>query len=164
MTEYPTVRRTQTTIYTATQSVGTGWVLGPVTTPLTGCRPFSKFKVFYHMPFREDSNAWGGAYTELQMSINGGTWQSLGCSGYDGGVMHYDAYSICFYNNMLYIDPEVGTEFSIQFRIYMRCYNVTVTLNGSHNIDATSGTASYDPDSSNHNQYYAHIIVEEITG
>jgi hypothetical protein len=164
MTEYPTVRRSFLHVHTASQAFGTGWALGPITPVYTGFRAFSKLKVFYHTPFREDSNAWGGAYTELQMSVNGGAWESLGCSGYDGGVMHYDAYAISHYNNTLYIDPECGVEFSIQFRIYIRCYNATVTLNGSHDIDALSGSASYTTNPENYYQHYCHIIVEEITG
>ena len=70
------------TLYTEVDSVGrtfgTGWGLGWTTGTTAAMLAGSKFKLTYFMPTRNDSGSWGGGYIEPQISLNDGTWQSLG--------------------------------------------------------------------------------------
>lgn len=145
----------------AAYSFSTAWALGPVFDVITGVKAGSLLKVFYHAPFRNDSTSWGGAYTELQFSVNGGAWKSLGSSGYDGGVMKNAAAAIGAYNNSILVDPGQTADFSIQFRLYCKSFDGTAQLNANHDINNISGTATLEVGAQG-TQHYAHIIVEEL--
>lgn len=164
------VRQTQYAVESATYNFTTAWALGPSFNPFNGVqlKAGSVVKLYYHMPFRNDALSWAGTYTELQYRINGGTWVSMGSTGYDGGTMHYaggtgvtGAGHIAFYNNTLIIDPQQTADFTIDFRFYCRSYGGTSILNGSHEINVISGTAALQP-SPHGNQHFSHVIAEEL--
>ena len=152
-------------------SAGTSWV--QVLNRFTNIPDFSVgslVKLSYHVPCRNDSGGWGGAFLEPQISYNGGAkWWSLGSSGYDA-VMNYGGgaagYDIGSYFQSILIDPylsgvSAGAGFGVQIRFYALAYDGTTLINTSHSINAISGTAVLDP-SINGVQHYAHIIVEEL--
>lgn len=159
-----TVKRIVSQVDTATYSATTTWVAGPQFAQLTGFTPNSLIKLTYAFPMRNDHNTtqWGGAYLEPQIKINGGSWQSLGSTGYDGSVMNYAGNAIGTYTNVLMINPGQTSTYSVQFRFYFRAYDSTSVINGSHDLNVISGTATL-MSGENGLQHFAHIIVEEIS-
>lgn len=148
-------------------SVTTSWV--QVLNQFTNIPDFSAgslVKLSYHVPCRNDSTSWGGAFLEPQISYNGGAkWWSLGGSGYEA-VMNYGGNAIGSYFQSILIDPylsgvSAGAGFGVQIRFYATSYDGTTLINTSHAINSISGTAVLDP-SINGAQHYAHIIVEEL--
>jgi hypothetical protein len=156
-------RQIITQVDSGSYSATTTWVLGPTFATITGLQGNSLLKLTYHVPTRNDSTSWGGGYLEPQVRFNGGTWQSLGSGGYDGGVMHLGYATICSYRQTILIDPGLTTAFTAQFRIYLKSYDGTFGLNNAlgHEINITSGTATLMP-SNNGLQHYMHLIVEEF--
>lgn len=142
----------------------TAWTLGPTTTELNDLRPSSRVKMFYHVPSRNESGDWGGFYCEPQVRFRQagvwGSWQSLGSTGHD--LMVYNTMEILSFNNMLLIDPGItANAFDVQFRFYFKPYNGTMVINGSHDLNAVSGTATVMT-GNNGLQHAFHTIVEEI--
>lgn len=155
-------RQVYTQIDTTSRTSSTTWTLGPTFANVTGFQSGSIIKMFYHVPLRYDTTAWGGAYIEPQVSFNSGTtWWSLGSTGYDG-VMSNSYNNIASYRNSIYIDPAATSTFNVQFRFYFRSYTAgTLNWNGSHAIDTISGTATKLA-GDNGNQHYMHIVVQEL--
>jgi hypothetical protein len=145
-----------------TYSFTTAWALGPTFTTISGFLPNSLVRLEYHMPCRNDSTSWGGMYIEPQVSFNGGAYQSLGSCGYDGSVMNLNAPSIGSYYNSILINPSLSSTFSAQFRFYFRSYDGTSTLNGSHDINLISNTATL-MSGVNGLQHFSKIIVQGIS-
>lgn len=139
----------------------TTWVTYGSFAAISGVKAGSLIRLFYHFPNRSDSASWGGLYIEPQININAGTWQSLGSCGYDGHIMVSSASTIDSYNNNILIDPGQPSDFSVQFRFYVRSYDGTtyIGLSGT-NINAVSGTATI-MSGNNGLQHHAHIIVDE---
>jgi hypothetical protein len=143
-------------------SFTTSWALGPVFNTVNGFSGNSKVKITYHMPLRNNINGWGGAYIEPQVSFdNGVSWQSLGSSGYDGGIMHALTPSIGSYFNTILIDPQIATSFSVKVRFYLRSFQDVAYLNQNHSINTISGTATLMPGIDGE-QHYTKVIIEEI--
>lgn len=145
---------------TTDRSTTTSWSLGPTFPVLNDFQAGSKIHLFYSVPMRNDDVGWGGGYIEPQLSINGGSWQSLGSCGYDGGVMGYGARIVTYRNNIL-IDPQQTNPFNIQFRFYFKSHSGTIQWNDSRDIGLTSGTAPLLNTTINDN-FHAHIKVKEI--
>ena len=142
-------------------SFGTGWVKTLEFDEILDFKANSKIKMFYHVPCRNDSTSWGGVYLEPQISFDSGvTWQSLGSSGYDGGVMNIGQ-SIGSYSNVLLIDPAIASDFSVSVRFYSRTYDGIGTIHVSNDMNHISGTALL-MDGTNGLLHYAHIIIEEL--
>lgn len=155
-------RRTWVYTNTSAYSTGTGWAAGPTFPNITGFRAGSLVKLTYHLPMRNDSSGWGGGYIEPQISFNGGSsWNSLGSSGYDAGVMNSGSSDIGSYFNTILVDPGQSATYSVQVRFYFRAYDGTVRINEDHDINNVSGTAPIMA-GVNGNQHYAKIIVEEV--
>jgi hypothetical protein len=150
--------QTNSTTYNFT----TTWALGPTFASIPGFLPNSLVRLEYHMPCRNDSTSWGGMYIEPQVSFNGGAYQSLGSCGYDGAIMNLNSSDIGSYYNSILINPSINSTFSAQFRFYFRSYDSTSTLNGSHDINLVSGTASI-MSGENGLQHYSKIIVQGIS-
>jgi hypothetical protein len=144
-----------------TRNFSTTWAAGATFNTVEGFRAGSKIRLTYHVPMRNDSTSWGGGYIEPQIRINGGTWQSLGSSGYDGGVMNNTSPSIGSYGNTLLIDPAQTNDFTVQTRFYHRAYDGTVKVNGSHDVNNVSGTGSL-MSGINSSQHYTNVLVEEV--
>lgn len=145
----------------STNRSATGWTLGPTFPTLTNFAGNSIIKLFYFVPARNDNAGWGGMYIEPQVQFNGGTWQSLGSSGYDGNVMTANNADIGSYTQSLLIRPGISTTFSMAVRFYFKAYDGTAYWNLNHDINAVSGTATI-MSGDNGNQHYMHIIVEEL--
>lgn len=159
-TECRSLRQIETHVDTTNYYVGTGWTLTSTFPEMTNCKAGSLIQLTYHFPNRNNSTSWGGMYHEPQYSVNGGIWQSLGSSGYDGSVMTLRVQSIASYTKTILIDPGMTMAFTIRFRFYCRSYDGTTTINGSHDINTISGTAPLLGGVSS-DQHYYHIIVEE---
>ena len=139
----------------------TTYTLGPTFVNMTGFKAGSLVRLFYHFPMRNDSTSWGGGYIEPQVSISGGTWQSLGSCGYDAAVMNQGNAAIGTFNNSILLDLSPSSDFSVQFRFYFKSYDGSLLLNHSHDVNGISSTATLMP-GNNGLQHYAHIIVEEL--
>jgi len=155
------VRQSLVEVISGTASFTTTWVLALQFPSMVGFKAGSLVRLTYVVPCRNDSTSWGGAYLEPQVSISGGAYQSLGSCGYDGSVMNLGNGAIGTYTNMILINPAQASDFSLQFRLYAKSYDGTTVINGSHDINAISGTASLMP-GVNGLQHYAHIIVDEL--
>jgi hypothetical protein len=156
-------RQTVTQVDTANRTFTTTWALGPTFDVISNCQAGSLIHVSYYVPARNDSTSWGGLYTELQVRFNEGTWQSLGGSGYDGGVMRLGQASIGSYYQTILIDPAQTTNFSVQFRFYFRSYDGTAGVNNgvNHDVNVVSGTATI-MSGNNGLQHFTHVVVEEL--
>lgn len=158
------LRKAHRVASTTSFDVGTGWsVRTELSEQLNGFKAGSYIHLFYYVPNRNNSTSWGGAYIEPQVEFNNdGVWFSLGCCGYDGGVMIYRHATIASYMTSIIIDPNQSNDFSVKFRFAMRSYDGTTTINGSHNINNVSGTASI-MGGNNGLQHYFHIVVKEYS-
>jgi len=115
---------------TTNRSFGTGWAWGFVGSTQS-YRGGSKILVTLQVPARNDTEHWGGLYTQLFVSVNGTSWASLGHSGYDG-VMTYRARSILTYNRSILYDPALSADFTARFALQHRSYNGTTRINAAH--------------------------------
>ncbi len=107
----------------------------------------SKLYVTLHIPGRINSGtSWSGWYTELQYRIDGGTWMSLGQSGYDS-MMLTTTGSITN-NNYHFLIPLPPKPCSVQFKTRHRAYTGTLVINGQHEIIG--------------NEFYSKLIILEI--
>ncbi|MFZ3232725.1 MAG: hypothetical protein WA194_04280 [Patescibacteria group bacterium] len=75
--------------------------------------------------------------------------------------MIYTVPAIGSYSNTLLVDPVQSSDFTVKVRFYCRSYDGTVTMNGSNNINAISGTAPL-MSGDNGNQHFAHVVIEEV--
>ncbi len=159
-TPYRGIMEVQTDL--ATRTFGNSWGVGPTFATVNGFKAGSKVKLSYHVPCRNNSASWGGAYIEPQISFDGGTsWNSLGSSGFDGGVMVRGDEAIGSYSNTLLVDPSLSSPFSVTVRLFYRSRDGTLTVNGSHDINHVSETAPL-MSGINGEQHYTKIIIEEI--
>ena len=156
-------RQTVTQVDTTSRTFTTAWALGPTFDVIPNCQSRSLLHISYYVPARNDSTSWGGLYIEPQVRFNEGTWQSLGSSGYDGGVMRNGQASIGSYYQTILIDPAQTASFSVQFRIYFRSYDGTAGVNNgvNHDINVVSNTATIIS-GNNGLQHFTHIVVEEL--
>lgn len=94
----------------------------------------SKLYVTLHIPGRVDGgNGWAGWYTELQYSLNGGAFISLGSSGYDS--MNYNTTSSITSNNYHFLLPITTPEpCTIQFKTRHKSYAGTLYINANHEV------------------------------
>ena len=156
------IRSVDVQVDSVSRDVGTGWTLGPTFNIVNGFKAGSLVKLTYHIPMRNNSSSWGGGYIEPQISFNGGTtWNSLGSSGYDGGVMNIGGGAIGSYFNSILVDPQMNSDYSVRVRFYYRAYDGTVLVNYSHDINSVSGTAGI-MSGTNGLQHYTKVIVEEL--
>ena len=144
------------------RNVNQSWVNGPTFNTINGFTAGSLVKISYLVPCRNVDSNWGGLYIEPQISFdNGSTWNSLGSSGYDGGVMISNGAAIGSYTNTLLISPEQTADFSVRLRFMYKSYSGTAIINGQNDVNNISGTASL-MSGENGLQHYTKVIVEEI--
>jgi hypothetical protein len=150
-------------IDSATRNVSTQWVVGPTFNTVTGFNAGSLVKISYIVPSRNNSQFnWGGLYIEPQVSFdNGSTWNSLGSSGFDGGIMINSSAAIGSYTNTLLVNPQQTTDFSVTIRFYYRAYAEVTTINGQNAINSISQTAPLMT-GVNGLQHFTKVIVEEV--
>lgn len=130
----------------------------------TGFSPGSIYEFFWHVPCRNDSSSWGGAYIEPMVKFNDqDQWHTLGTTGYDAVMTHDGDNTIHTYNNLIYFDTEkfIDVE-SITFRFRYCAYNSTLTVNGSHDLNGGSGrSTNHLTNRNSHLQHYFHYILKE---
>lgn len=116
-----------------TRTFSTTWATG-MTWGNNYYRGNSKLFITLHIPGRVDGgNGWAGWYTELLYSINGGSFVSLGHSGYDS--MIYNTTSSITSNNYQFLLPiTTPGPCYIQFATRHKSYAGTLYINGSHEI------------------------------
>ena len=153
------LRKVVTQVDTALKSTTTGWTLAVTFDTINDFAPGSLIRLAYHIPMRNDSTSWGGGYIEPQITYGTSDWVSLGSSGYDGGVMQLGGAYIGSYHQVILIDPQINTPFSIRLRFYYKSYDGTIQWNNNHALNDISGTATLL--TGNEYQHYAHVIVEE---
>lgn len=112
----------------------------------------SRIRLDWRCPFRNNSSTWGGGYIDIQLSINGGTFYSVGHSGYDGGVMQYQ-YAAGSMSGYVMLTDMPDEDFTFQVKFRHRSYDGTVTINGSHDISAGTESA-----------FFSNILLTEILG
>lgn len=115
------------------RSFGSSWANGMILKNRT-IRDGWDLSLHYELPARNDYMGDGGGYTELQYSINGGGWQSLGNSGHQL-AMGYSAREIRTDTRTVYMQrgeltgvPSTG-DFDIQFKFRHKSYNGTLYIN-----------------------------------
>jgi len=119
----------------------------------------SILEFYYHVPYRNDSSSWGGAYVEPNISFtNGVSWLSLGTTGYDGGIMTLQANTIHYQNNFIMIYPTQSAKYNVRIKFRHKNYDGTSTVNGSNNLNArATGTNLPGPGS----MHYLHYTIKE---
>lgn len=130
-----------------TRNFTTAWADGK-TWATQNYRGNSKLRVDIHIPIRvNNSTSWTGHYTELQYSLNGSGWVSLGHTGYDG--MHITTTSeIDSYNHFFLLDITTPEACTIAFKTRHRSYSGDLIVNGSHEIIG--------------NEFFSKLVVMEI--
>lgn len=128
---------------------------------ISGFKAGSLVNLSYHIPTRNNDTSWGGIFIEPQVQFNGGTWYSLGGTGYD--LMYDSAKAISSYFNTVMFDPQQTEDFSICFRFYLAGHDGSTEINGSHSLGTRSNSSSY-PDLSGDNslQHYWSLKIEEL--
>lgn len=154
------LRRIYTQVNTTYSSFSTSWTLGVTFSNTTNFKPGSLIKITYYMPMRNDSGSWGGGYIEPQVTFDNSTWQSLGSSGYDAGVMHSGGGVIGSYHQFILLNPNIWSVYSFNIRFYFRAYDGTLYLNDAHELGTISSTATV-MSGANGTQNNCHVIIEE---
>lgn len=135
---------------TVSRTFGTSWAVGQTWNTVTK-KAGSNILLIWRVPFRNDSTSWGGGYIDIQISLNGGAFTSIGDSGYDGGVMITTS-AIGSMSGTNYLDlPAVRSATSIQVRFLYHSYDGTVWINGNHAINGGSLNA-----------FFSNITIMEI--
>lgn len=155
------IRQVNTQTDSTNRTSSTTWTAGPEFTTITGFQPNSLLRINYHVPMRNDSASWGGGYVEPQIRFDGGTYQSLGASGFSTVMDSSAGGTIGFYNNTLLINPAKTSAFTVQMRLYFKSYDGTVQINGGNDVNTTSGTATI-MSGVNGLQHWTHITIEEL--
>ena len=112
---------------TTLRQFDTGWGQGMIT-PIISKETDTDIILDWRVPSRNDSSGWGGMYMDIQYSEDGGgTWTSIGNSGYDGGCMVNGADGIGSMSGH-HVFTNLSTE-TIRIRMMHRSYEGTVTIN-----------------------------------
>lgn len=151
--------QSNTTTYT-TSTTRRNFTLGPTFPNIVGCKAGSLIHLHFYVPTRNNDEAWGGIFLEPQVRFNSGSWFSLGGTGYD--IMLNSSRAIQSYTNSVLFDPQQTVDFDIQFRFYWASYDGSTTINGSHSINSLNGDSPIDTNTTNANQHYLTIKVEEL--
>jgi hypothetical protein len=116
------------------RTFGGSWAVGKTWTQHTIAGD-TLLQVQAHVPQRNDTSGWGGCYTEFQVSINSGTWSSLGDSGYENMDSSGAAIQSSHFSFM--VDPGQASQYTAQFRWRHHSYGGTCLINQSHGISIT---------------------------
>lgn len=121
----------------------------------------AKFLYHFYVPHRNSHSAsWGGGYIQIQYRIDGGSWITIGDSGYKLDMVTGGG-SIDAYANFIYFDfSDETAEFDIEFKWRHKVYTAgsTLYINGSQVIDGGGVTAG----AKGQDQFWAHQIIQEI--
>jgi hypothetical protein len=157
------IRKIVTIVNSTTYTLSTSNNIWWTSSTYSGFKGNSLLKIYYMYPHRNDLTAsgagWGGLFFEPQIKFDSDAWQSLGNRGFD--IMNTDDQEINKTSNQMFINPGKTTDFSVQIRFNAKSYFGVGILNGSHDINNISGTASL-MSGNNGLQHYGHWIIEEL--
>ena len=133
------------------RNFSTSWSDGFIFTQRTIRNNFD-VKLDLAVQMRNDSASWGGGYVEIQVSINGGAYASLGSSGYDC-VMDLSSHHITHWTRSLcFSRADLGApasgDFTVRFKLRHRSYDGTLQVNPG---SKASGAV-----------FYSHFITQEV--
>ena len=132
------------------RSFGTSWADGMAWSPVEFSGG-SRIMFHWHIPMRNDDSNWGGGYTEILYTYDGGsTWFSLGQSGYDT-VMVYGHGAISAQNGFFVFTNCPDEDFTIQVKFRHRSYSGTLKINYDHEIQT-----------GDHGAFWTNITLIEI--
>lgn len=131
-----------------TSSWATGQTTGTMNLPAR-----SKIFIYTYTPIRGDTNNWGGHYEDLLYSINGGTYESVGRSGFVSR-MTLGGYNIPKHTDFCVMDfKDQTSDFTLTLQTRHLSYDSSGILN-SQDIGGGTNTGVY-----NNNKFFKHIIV-----
>ncbi len=129
---------------------GSSWVDGQTTGTMT-LPARSKVFIYTYTPLRGDTYAWGGHYEDLEYSLNGGGWTSLGRSGFVSRMMT-SCYPITKHTDCCMMDfYSIDSDFTLALKTQHLRYNGDGAVMNSCSI----GQGSNDTSSNQDNQIYA---------
>ena len=129
---------------------GSSWVDGQTTGTMT-LPARSKVFIYTYTPLRGDTYAWGGHYEDLEYSLNGGGWTSLGRSGFVSRMMT-SCYPITKHTDCCMMDfYSIDSDFTLALKTQHLRYNGDGAVMNSCSI----GTGSNDSSTNQDNQQYA---------
>jgi len=148
--------------YRWTTSASTGFdgtsVVGQ-TTGTMNLPPRAKLFVYTNTPLRGDTNAWGGHYEDLQYSVNGGGWTSVGRSGFVSRMMT-DNQPITSHKDFCVMDfNSITSDFTLQLRTAHFHYNGGGNVNGSCGIGNGTDSTTYDANNQNISPWKQIIVM-----
>ncbi len=145
------------------------WILGPTFPVVNGFKSGSKVRIDYSVPSRTTASSNPNVYLSIepQVSFDGGSWQSLGSSGFSalsGRSSTPNLYGN--YANTLLIDPGLSDDYSVQLRLfYLRSAasgsDGWIQINQSQGINNISGSAPLMSDV-NGTQHFTKVIITEV--
>jgi len=129
---------------------GSSWVDGQTTGTMT-LPARSKVFIYTYTPLRGDTYAWGGHYEDLEYSLNGGGWTSLGRSGFVSRMMT-SCYPITKHTDCCMMDfYSIDSDFTLALKTQHLRYNGDGAVMNSCSI----GQGSNDTSTNQDNQIYA---------
>ena len=129
---------------------GSSWVDGQTTGTMT-LPARSKVFIYTYTPLRGDTYAWGGHYEDLEYSLNGGGWTSLGRSGFVSRMMT-SCYPITKHTDCCMMDfYSIDSDFTLALKTQHLRYNGDGAVMNSCAI----GQGSNDTSTNQDNQIYA---------
>ena len=133
--------------YRWTESSGTSFSGTPVVGQTTGTMNLparAKLFVYTNTPLRGDTNNWGGHYEDLQYSVNGGGWTSVGRSGFVSRMMTSN-YPITAHKDFCVMDfNSIVSDFTLQFRTLHYHHNDGGAVNSSCGMSNGDNNTTYD--------------------
>ena len=145
--------------HTSTNGFGFGssWVDGQTTGTMT-LPARSKVFIYTYTPLRGDTYAWGGHYEDLYYSLNGGSWTSIGRSGFVSRMMT-DCYPITKHTDCAMMDfYSLSSDFTLAFKTQHRHYNGGGSVISSCAVSSGSNDSSTNQDNQIY-AFYKQIIV-----
>lgn len=128
------------------RSFGTSYALGKVWSS-RNFKGGSKLLLHMFIPSFNNAFDWGGGATLVQYSVNGGSWETLGNTGFQMS-MGSSAQAHSAYSNMILFDPNQQQDYTIQFRYQHRSFTGTVGINNANDVSGK--------------HFKSHLIIEEI--
>lgn len=136
-----------TQIDTAEYSFTNSWASGKTWDNMTGITSGSNLKITYNIYARDDSTGWGGLYTQIEFSSDGGSnWTDWRSDGYSSGNVMIEGTTGKIGQSMRVILVENWTASQFRLRFKHKSYNSTVVMNdiGESDLGVSSNYSNYD--------------------
>lgn len=129
-------------------SFSTSWVVGQ-TTGTMNLPARAKIFVYTNTPLRGDTDNWGGHYEDLQYSVNGGSWTSVGRSGFVSRMMTANS-PITNHSDFCVMDfGSIASDFTLALRTVHLRYDGDGAVNTSCGIGGGDDNTTYDANNQN---------------